>query len=144
MGEHGDDAQGLGGGVENGGEAGARIAVVLFFGYGPGLSLDDVFIDGAEQGPEGFQGTGKLVGFEETVVLGDGLPGELGDGGLGGSVGDGGAGIGNLSCEVTRIIERVRLARLPRPLARSLLKRCTRASKENDPSCPKTISRKRK
>ncbi len=79
----------------------ARASCPFFFRDGPGLILDDVFIDGAEQGPEGLQGARELVGIEEAVVLGDGLLGELGDGSLGGSVGDGGAGIGNLSVEVT-------------------------------------------
>ena len=45
---------------------------------------------------------------------------------------------------LTDLIESVRLARLPRPLAKSELKRWTSASKENEPSWPKTISRIRK
>src|SRR5512146_1618812 len=53
-------------------------------------------------------------------------------------------GYGTSPLKYRVIIDSVRLARLPSPFARSLLKRCTSASKENDPSEPNTISRIRK
>ena len=89
--QYGDDAQRLGRGVEDSGQAGARVVIGLFRN-GPGLRLDDVFIDGAEQRPERFQRTRELVAIEEAVVIGDRLVGQLADGGLGGRVGDSGAG----------------------------------------------------
>src|ERR1700741_3890880 len=85
MSERGDNAQRLGGGVENGGESSAAVLILLFT-QSPGLVLDDVFIDSRDQSPGDFQGFRKLVAVEQLAVVRNDLARDLGNGVVGRSV----------------------------------------------------------
>ncbi len=73
-------------GVKDRGQARATLARPLF-AERPGLVFDDVFIDGADQCPGGFQGARELELLEELVEIRDGFVGELRDGLIAGGAG---------------------------------------------------------
>src|SRR5207237_481558 len=85
MSERGDNAQRLGGGVENGRESSAAVLILLFT-QSPGLVLDDVLIDSCDQSPGNFQGFRKLVAVEQLAVVRNDVARDLGNGVVGRSV----------------------------------------------------------
>ena len=78
VGQRGDDAQGFGGGIENGCQTRAAF-LVLLFGQRPGLVLDDVLVDRADQAPGALQRARKLEGVKGFAEIGDGLGSQLRD-----------------------------------------------------------------
>src|SRR5436853_7887179 len=87
MSERGDNAQRLGGGVENGRESSAAVLILLFT-QSPGLVLDEVLVDSRDQSPGDFQGLGKLLAVEQLAVDSNQVDRELGNRVVGRAVGN--------------------------------------------------------